>query len=304
MKKSHDEFLLELKNKQPIILSTFELLDSYISSKNKIRVRCISCGSISNKSPTSLLAGKGCKTCAVSKQRLTEQEILDGLNKNFNGYSLTTPIVEIFSTKQKIEYICGEGHSCTGTLNSLLSGHGCKQCGYTKMNHESLLEETVSKMPHISLVGGQYKNSRSIMLFECEFHGVFRKRADAVLYEGKGCPACGSADKKHYSLKIAERNKSDFLNREVYLYVLFIEGLGTKVGISVNPAARIKQIMRQSGRVVVSHLEKKTNLYEAILLEDMCLSNFSRKRVIKSFDGYTELLDCSPEDLIAFINKA
>lgn len=300
---THEYFISKLESETDI-LSTFELIDNYISSKHKIRVKCRSCGTISNKSSTSLLTGKGCKTCAINNQRLTEQEILDGLNKKFNNYSLTTPVGEIFSSKQKIEYTCGEGHSCTSTLNSLLSGYGCRQCAYVKLNHESLLEETVSNMPHINLIGGQYKNSRSIMLFECEFHGVFCKRADSVLYEGRGCPTCGSADKKHYSLKIAERNKSDFLNRDAYLYVLFIDGLGTKVGISTNPATRIKQISRQSGRLVNSHLEKKTNLYEAILLEDMCLSNFNRKHVMKSFDGYTELLDCSPEDLIAFINKA
>jgi len=300
---THEYFMSRLAS-ETNTLSHFELLESYVSAKHRISVKCLSCGSISSKSPTSLLTGKGCKACAISKQRLTEQEILNGLNKHFSGYSLITPVEAISSNKQKIEYECNIGHKCEGTLNSLLSGSGCRECAYVKLNHQTLLEETVSSMPHIRLVGGQYKNSRSVMLLECEFHGVFKKRADAILYEGKGCPACASANIKYYSSKLAERNKSDFLNREAYLYVLSIEGFGTKVGISVNPASRIKRIMRQSGSSVISHLEKKTNLYEAILLEDMCLNNFNRKQVMKSFDGYTELLDCSPEDLIAFINKA
>jgi predicted nucleic acid-binding Zn-ribbon protein len=301
-KKSHSEFLLELKTETDI-LSKFEILEEYVSAKKNIKVKCLSCGDISDKIPTSLLKGKGCKSCAVSKLRLTEDEIQQGMNKYFSGYSLITPVRDIISTKQKIKYVCNAGHHCSGTLNSLRQGHGCRKCAYVELSQPDVLLAKVNELPHIKLVGGVYKNSRSNMLFECTFHGLFEKRADTIMYENKGCPSCAVVNNKRYSTKIAERNKSDFLNKEAHLYVITIEDLGTKVGITTNLNSRIKQIESQSGKSVHIHLQQSTNLYDAIMLEDKCLINFKRKLIKKCFDGYTELLDCSPEEVIDFINK-
>ena len=72
-KKTHEEYVLELAEKNPKI----EVLASYIDSNTKILHRCKLCGNEWSLKPGHALAGVACRKCAGTqrgKQRLKTQQ--------------------------------------------------------------------------------------------------------------------------------------------------------------------------------------------------------------------------------------
>ena len=60
-RKTHEEFIEELKDKNP----TIEVLGHYINAITKIECKCKKCNKILNITQNNLLSGKGCYDCKM-----------------------------------------------------------------------------------------------------------------------------------------------------------------------------------------------------------------------------------------------
>ena len=60
--KTHKQFILDLQEAQP---NKFKVLSNYISSKDKILVKCLSCSKDIFTTPNILLSGSGCYDCNI-----------------------------------------------------------------------------------------------------------------------------------------------------------------------------------------------------------------------------------------------
>ncbi|QFJ53779.1 zinc-ribbon domain-containing protein [Pseudobutyrivibrio xylanivorans] len=58
-RKTHEEFLSEIKNKNINV----EVLGKYVNAKTKLKVRCLKCNNTWDITPTNLLSGKRCPVC-------------------------------------------------------------------------------------------------------------------------------------------------------------------------------------------------------------------------------------------------
>ena len=70
-RKTHEEFIEELKDKNP----TIEVLGRYINAITKIECKCKKCNKILSITPNNLLSGKGCYDCKMDAhiQRITKK---------------------------------------------------------------------------------------------------------------------------------------------------------------------------------------------------------------------------------------
>ena len=70
-RKTHEEFIEELKLKNPSIL----IVGKYVNCSTKIEVKCLKCGHVWFTVPNSLSQGHGCPSCA-NNQKKTQQKFL------------------------------------------------------------------------------------------------------------------------------------------------------------------------------------------------------------------------------------
>ena len=121
-RKSNEQFLSELKR----INSDIVPLESYQSSKSKMKVMCSKCLKTWESTPSSLLHGNGCPYCA-GNHRKTHEMFIDEMNKKH-------PTIEVIGTyknaKAKVSVKCKEcGYEWEDNPSNLLSlGRGCRQC--------------------------------------------------------------------------------------------------------------------------------------------------------------------------------
>ena len=130
LKKTHEQFVKEMKVKNPKI----EILGEYINNATKIKCKCLIEGNIWEVTPRNLISGNGCPKCAdinrVNKKRKShEQYIKEVKIKNPDIEILGTYINAYTKIKCK-NLICG--HIWEVNPRSLLKGHSCPICNFSK----------------------------------------------------------------------------------------------------------------------------------------------------------------------------
>ena len=129
-KKTHAEFVAQMHVVNPLIT----ILGQYENNKIKIKCRCNVCGYEWLGSPSHLLNGHGCRKCAdrafAEKRLWTHEHFLEELSKVNDKVIIKS---KYRGAKESIKCECAV---CGYTWNSkpamLLSGRGCRKCGYNK----------------------------------------------------------------------------------------------------------------------------------------------------------------------------
>lgn len=124
--KSHNEFVEEMKSKNPNI----EILGKYTTNKTKIKCRCKICDYVWSVRPNSLVCGQGCPLCGRKtigeKLKLTNEEFQTRISKLNSTY---TVLDKYENCKKKVECHC---NICGGKWKAspikLLNGCGCPIC--------------------------------------------------------------------------------------------------------------------------------------------------------------------------------
>lgn len=182
---SQTEFVETLASISP----TIEIIGKYISNHEKIEVKCSSCGYRWETTPSLLLKGTGCVSCAGLK-RLTTAEFASKL-------STISPVIEVLgeyintSTKIRVRNTsCG--HEWSASPNSLLQGSGCPICARnTRKTTQQFIEEMKKRNPNISILG-EYINAHTKIHVRCNQCGRSFLSAPNSLLNGHGCKECNS----------------------------------------------------------------------------------------------------------------
>lgn len=294
--RTHEQFLIDLEERQPNVFALYTIVGEYKSNHEKIEVKCNKCGITAFKTPSKLLTGRGCQSCRF----LSKDEIASRLSELYPSWVFD--LSSVVNVQSEVTCICDKGHKSVKKLRKLLEGSGCQECAIDSQRRPAALLEKLKEWPHVSWVGGEYINCKNKLIFECERHGLFKANADSMLNKYvKGCPECAKDNMKFHNLTLAHRNKDDYLKLDTNVYVVHIKGIGYKVGIAKDCSSRFSSISRESGCETSSIREYSTNLYRAILIEDAILNHFKRKTIPPTFAGYTEVLDAELEDILAFM---
>ena len=116
-----EEFTDKLSRISPFL----EVRENYVNTNTKIEVKSTLCNHIWSATPNSLLGGSGCPICANNKRKSTSQ--FTNEVKTINPE--ITILGEYVNSHTKILAKC---NNCQNefliTPNSLLNGHGCKNC--------------------------------------------------------------------------------------------------------------------------------------------------------------------------------
>lgn len=120
-RKTHKEFVIEIKEKNPNIL----ILGNYINDSTKIKVKCLKCNNVWTPVPNSIVHGSGCHICAKNQKKTQEQFITE--MKEYN------PFIEVLGTyinaKTPLKVKCKIcENEWEAKPNRLLNGAQCMNC--------------------------------------------------------------------------------------------------------------------------------------------------------------------------------
>lgn len=133
--KNQDEYIKELKNKNP----TVELIDHYNGLNKKVKHFCIIHKKYWDVKPASVLKGAGCPIChteRISKSKTKTQKSYE------NELSIIQPHIKIIgkyiNAKTPIEHYCTlHLIKWKATPSNVLSGCGCVECGKEKISNKN-----------------------------------------------------------------------------------------------------------------------------------------------------------------------
>lgn len=188
-KKTHDEFLSQLKGINPNVIP----LEIYKSASEPILCKCVKDNYEWRSRPADLLSGKGCPKCAGNIKK-THEEFLKEMQAVNNNIEIKSKYI---NAKSKILCKCKiDGHEWNSTANMLLRGSGCPVCGkHMKMSHEDFMCRISKVNPDIEIMG-RYINSKTNIACRCKKDGYVWNGIPAALLAGRRCMMCAGKIKK------------------------------------------------------------------------------------------------------------
>lgn len=196
-KKTHEEFISEMKKKHP----TIKILEKYVNARTHIKCRCKIDDHEWKTTPTHLLSGTGCPLCAKrrlysSHKRKTNEEYIEECKKS-------NPNIEIIGVYTGVnDYIECKCKVCGGVFKReagrTKSGRGCPICAglyvYEGINDIATTNPEVIKFFKNYNDGKKYtKGSNSRTVFKCVNCGYEKEKiiSDVVCRGYFVCPRCG-----------------------------------------------------------------------------------------------------------------
>ena len=182
-KKTHEEFVEEMKIKNPNI----KILGKYINSNTKIKCKCKVDGYTWDTRPADILRGTRCPKCS-NNIRTHEEFIKEMKIKNPNIEILGTYI----NTQTKIKCRCLiDGYTWDVIPNNLLKGTGCRKCAKQyRRTHKEFIEEMKNINPNIEILG-EFKKVGTKIKCKCKVDGYIWEPIPNNILRGQGCPKCG-----------------------------------------------------------------------------------------------------------------
>ena len=194
--KTHEEYVKELKVKNPIV----EVIGKYVNAKTHILHRCKVHDVEWMVVPDSILQGCGCAQCKVDKdtvnaqrKRKTHQQYLIEIDSNNIQIE---PIEEYSGGHTNIRHRCKVcKHEWDARPNNVLSGFGCPMCGIQKAKevrmktHNEYVMQLSIKNSNIEAIE-QYNGANTPIKHYCKLHNIefYIRPSDAL--SGDGCKKC------------------------------------------------------------------------------------------------------------------
>ena len=135
------------------------------------------------------IRGKGCKDCAGTFTKTTEQFIEDAKKVHGDEYDYSKS--KYINAMTPIEIICREHGSFWQRPNAHLGGKGCFECyGFKLITQEEFIERCTEKHNGFYIYDKTvYTGSKYMITVTCPIHGDFQQIASSHLF-GKGCAQC------------------------------------------------------------------------------------------------------------------
>jgi hypothetical protein len=175
---------------------------NYINAKTKILIGCPIHGYF-EQLPYNHLIGKGCKKCAIDKNKKSFSKSLskfiDQSNKvhnNFYNYDQ----VEYINDGTKVHISCPIHGYFDQTPNKHLRGQGCPRCKIQKTKNTNIKKYSQFFPSKANNTHGvlydysklNYINAKTPVEIICPKHGSFKQMPSNHL-DGKGCPKCNQS---------------------------------------------------------------------------------------------------------------
>ena len=205
MKRTHEEFVIEVSEKNPKV----EIMGLFEGVNKKIQVRCKECGNVWDVRAYHLLEGQGCPVCAKTNSRKnqakTQEQFVAEIRKTHPTVEVLGQYVNAFTPIRIRCSVCGNEWETKPT--NLSRGHGCPKCAKNHIrskskkqkSHEEYVHDIQTANPNIEIIS-RYVNSRSKVQCRCKKCGrEWAVRSDMVLV--RGCPVCNNK-------RITKLNKS------------------------------------------------------------------------------------------------
>jgi len=243
-----------------------KLVGDYLGARTKTSFSCCK-NHVWMASPTNVLSGCGCPTCAGNKKTTKDE---------FNKKLSTRNIIMIGEYKNahvKTLFKCESNHEWMTTPNSVIRGTGCPTCSGNKRKTKIEVNEVISNR-NIEMIG-EYFGANDKTLFRCQNNHVWESSPSNVIRE-TGCPSCASHG--------FNPSKSG------YFYLLEFSNF-VKYGITNNINTRLRQ-HKYNGKYNILLTKFFENGNDAKMLENVIKNKFGGKYVDKSHcpDGWTETL--------------
>ena len=203
-RKTHEEFIEELKDKNP----TIEVLGRYINAITKIECKCKKCNKILNITPNNLLSGKGCYDCKMDAhiQRITKKH--EDFVKELE-HSDVKILGKYVNSKTNILTECKKcGYIWDANPNSLLIGTQCPKCaGVMRKTNEEFIKQLRNINSDITPLD-DYIDSKSKISCKCnKCNYEWLVTPDALINSKTGCPNCNGGIKNTHE-DFVERMKN------------------------------------------------------------------------------------------------
>lgn len=164
----------------------------YVSAKDKVQIKCNTCGNKFTQAPSHHLDGNGCIHCAGSVHKTTEQFIEKA--KSVHGDKYNYDSVDYITCKIKISILCNK---CTEFFEQIptkhLQGRGCSNCMFDGMR--STTEEFIEKAKaahgdKYNYDAVNYIKAKIAVTIKCNLcNRSFDQTPDGHVH-GAGCPFC------------------------------------------------------------------------------------------------------------------
>lgn len=182
-RKTHEEYVLELKEKAPNIM----VVGEYVNACTPILHKCLIDGYEWMARPGNVLFGKGCPKCA-GNILITPQEY----NKRLHEINPNIILLDDYAGAHvKLRFRCLiDGYEWITTPHSVLKGCGCPKCaGCLKKTHEQYVSEVALINPNIEVIG-EYAGAKTSITHRCKIDGYEWKTAPSNVLQGHQCPKC------------------------------------------------------------------------------------------------------------------
>jgi DNA-directed RNA polymerase subunit RPC12/RpoP len=157
----------------------------YHNQNQKLEYIC-SNGHNSKTSLKNWTKGIRCHQCFIDKQRLSIKQIRVSFEEE--GYTLLTK--EYKNNKQKLDYICPEGHRHSITWSDWKNGIRCPYCS-RKIKHTIEFVRNEVEKEGYSLLTPTYKNAYQTLRLKCPYNHEFNTRW-GYWQQGYRCPKCSN----------------------------------------------------------------------------------------------------------------
>lgn len=187
-KKTHEEYIDELKIKNP----TVEVVGKYIDSKTPILHRCIIHNFEWKATPSNILNGRKCPKCksdAISNKLGKSHEQYVSELKEVNPNIIV--IDNYINTNIPILHKClVDGYEWNAAPANVLNGFGCPKCSQRfRRKHNDYINDVALINPDIEVVG-EYVNARTPIMHKCKIDGCAWEAMPDNILHGSGCPQC------------------------------------------------------------------------------------------------------------------
>ena len=197
-KKTHEEYVVELKNKNP----NLEVVGEYINAKTKVLHKCRTCNYEWYCLPSHALNSKNCPMCNGSV-KYNHEEYVEKVSKINPDIKV---VGEYKGVRTKITHYCKKHNVYFDMLPSgILKGCGCNKCKSEKISnsngktHKQYIKE-LSLVNSNVIVLGEYSGATTPILHKCLKHEFEWYISPNNALHGNGCDKCKSE-------KIAEKRK-------------------------------------------------------------------------------------------------
>ena len=187
-KLSQEEFIERCKKKHNNYYSYDKTVYTGMSNDDYIIVTCPIHGDFKQLA-AGHIRGKGCKDCAGTITKTTEQFIIDARKVHGDEYDYSKS--KYINAMTYIEIICRKHGSFWQKPNTHLIGKGCFECYGSKMlTQEEFINRCIEKHNGFYIYDKTiYTGCNYTITITCPVHGDFQQKAGAHLY-GQGCSQC------------------------------------------------------------------------------------------------------------------